>query len=91
LGRRERRIRSVRIPWLAREYKRTCSDCGHVWQVPKWAVHPPRKTLPAGRQFDSMRTAEVVTANAELGEKAAVFRQCAKCGSVHYKERAVRS
>jgi Domain of unknown function (DUF1707) len=25
---------AMHIPWLAREYDRTCDDCGHAWRVP---------------------------------------------------------
>jgi len=79
----------MRIPWLAQEYERTCDDCGHVWRVPKWAERPSMKGLQMGRGGIAGPTA-VVAGNAELAERAAVFRQCPECDSAHYKQRAIR-
>jgi len=79
----------VSIPGFPREYERTCADCGHAWRVPKWAVHVPRQAPPTGRQ-PTIRVNEIFDANAAMVEKAAVFRVCASCGSVHYKQRAIR-
>jgi hypothetical protein len=25
----------MRLPWQAREYERTCADCGYSWRVPR--------------------------------------------------------
>jgi hypothetical protein len=83
----------MRIPWRAREYERTCGDCGYVWLVPRWAVRPSMKGLPSGVSLARRGTGltryevnAVVTANAELAEEASAFRVCAKCGSVHYTQ-----
>lgn len=81
----------MRIPWLAREYERTCDECGHSWRVPRWAVHPPMQGLPMASRTSVGDTGAVVAANAELAEEAAVFHQCPECGSAHYKQRAIRS
>jgi predicted RNA-binding Zn-ribbon protein involved in translation (DUF1610 family) len=82
----------MRIPWRAQEYERTCDDCGYVWRVPRWAVHPPMQGLPmVNRGTVAIRYSvdAVVTANAELAEEAASFRVCDKCGSVHYAQRRI--
>ena len=63
----------MRIPWLTREYERTCDDCGYVWRVPKRIAHPRMQGLPMtrGEVFGATRVDAVVEANAELAERAA--------------------
>ena len=82
----------MRIPGLAREYERTCGDCGHTWRVPKWAAHPPMKGLPMGGNARTgvANSNAVVSANAGLAERADAFRRCSECGSGHYKQQAIR-
>jgi hypothetical protein len=67
----------VRIPWLTREYERTCDDCGYVWRVPEGIAHPHMQGLPmtrGGRGVGSgavaARADAVAEANAELAERA---------------------
>ena len=91
----------MRIQWRAREYERTCDDCGYVWRVPKKVARPHlRDPESRGRVAgasglgpgDSIRGTEaVVDANAALSERAAASRRCPRCESDHYKQRTIRS
>jgi predicted nucleic-acid-binding Zn-ribbon protein len=87
----------------AREYERTCDDCGYVWHVPKEVARPHLRasnTQGVGKYsgqaedgllyaFDELEG--VNDANAALSERAAASRRCPKCESDHYTERAIRS
>lgn len=83
---------SVQMPWSARIYQRTCTDCSFVWQVPKAVAKPRMQHMPAsGRRGAAMVRAAVIAANAALAERAASFRPCPRCESVKYKQVSVRS
>jgi hypothetical protein len=86
----------MHVPGLAREYERTCEDCGHTWRVPKWAARPNMQGLPlaggrVGRGSAAAAAGSVVEANAAMAEKVAVFKVCKECSSERYKQRAIRS
>jgi hypothetical protein len=81
----------MHIPGLAHEYERTCEDCGQTWRVPRWAAYPHMQGLPMDGPAVAARAEGVVAANAELAERAAALRNCPRCESDHYKQRAIRS
>lgn len=83
----------MRIPGLAKEYERTCEDCGQVWRVTKAIAHPHMHGLPMaqGGRGRSPRAEAIAEANAKLAERAAATRRCPKCESDHYKQRSIRS
>jgi hypothetical protein len=82
----------MHIPWVAREYERTCQDCDHAWAVPKWAARPRMHglTFVSEAGGSTAHAAAVVAANAAVDEKVAVFRLCPECGSARYRQRPVR-
>jgi hypothetical protein len=90
----------MRIPWRAREYERTCHDCGYVWRVPKEVARPHLQDPESrGRVAEGglgavggvQGTEAVLDANAALSERAAASRRCPKCESDRYKQRTIRS
>ncbi len=86
---------------FAREYERTCEDCGYVWRVPKGIARPHMRGFPMTVQVTRgpggtggggmARIDEVIAADEKLGERAAAFESCPRCESNQYKQRSVRS
>ena len=92
---------AVRILWRANEYERTCADCGYAWRVPRSAMHKPISGFglaPRGRPV-TLGGLDPVVADSEpeivaseaIGEVAAAYAVCPKCGSDQYTQRPVRS
>jgi hypothetical protein len=81
----------MRIPGLAHEYERTCEDCGQTWRVPRWAAYPHMQGLPIAGPRVAAQANAVAEANAGRAERAAALRNCPRCESDHYKQRAIRS
>ena len=90
----------MRLRWLAREYERTCADCGYSWRVPRQLAG--RRVIPIPGATSGMRARGVRQAFIEgpapvdreaglqLAEEAAAFRVCQECGSVRYTQHPVR-
>ena len=89
----------MRLPWRAREYERTCGDCGWSWRVPRQLARRRVQSISGfgvtshGRQTGADRTelrAQVQSSMA-IGEQAQALRCCPKCSSERYSQRPVRS
>jgi len=87
----------VHIPWPARQYERTCADCGYCWRVPRQLarhVNPPRLShTGGGRGVPGIGYVDAHDAQAfdKRAEESEAYRTCAKCSSHHYSQRPVRS
>ena len=89
------------LGWRAREYERTCAECGYAWRVPRSATRKPISgfsVAPRGRPVSLGGVDPLVpdsepelVASQEIGQVAAAFGQCPKCGCFRYMQRPVRS
>jgi rRNA maturation protein Nop10 len=92
----------MRLPWQARTYERTCSDCGETWQVPRQFARRRIQGISAlnvaqmsrghaGGTADWSELNTEVQASMAVDQQFAAFRACPKCGSEHYSQRPVKS
>jgi hypothetical protein len=89
----------MRLPWQAREFERTCADCGYTWRVPRSVArrkrgisafsHAPRGTFSA--PIGSLdKSVPEIAASEELSEVSAAYAQCPRCSSERYTQQPVR-
>lgn len=88
----------MRFRWSARQYERTCADCGCPWQLSRQLA---RKRAPS---IDSAKSdlqhgmagvwmswpSELPAARAALVEQMKSLRVCPNCGSAQYSQLLVR-
>jgi predicted nucleic-acid-binding Zn-ribbon protein len=85
------------IGFFAREWERTCAECGYTWQVPRSIARRGIRGMSAVTVFGSVTSARRspsggtryrgdIAARADLMEG---FRTCAKCGADHFTQRPV--
>jgi hypothetical protein len=94
----------MRFPWQAREFDRTCANCGYVWRVPRefarrrvqsisgfTALTPKmRGTALDPRGLDYPELNAQVQASEEISEEAEAFKSCPRCSSQQFAQRAAR-
>jgi hypothetical protein len=82
----------MRLPWPARQYERTCADCGNCWRVPRQLA---KHVKPARLSHSGRASPYVDAADAEAYDRRVevfeAYRVCPKCSSQHYSQRPVRS
>jgi hypothetical protein len=91
----------VPIGWPAREYERTCNECGYSWRVPRSVARRGVRGMSAFRvggaasevRLGSPGGPGFAGLEAGIGARAAEmesFRICARCGVDNFAQRRVR-
>lgn len=84
----------MRLPGQAREFERTCTECGYTWRVPRSAHRRRRGTsayshMPRG--FYSVPDgAQEVAATEAVSAVDAAYAHCPRCDSERYVQQPVR-
>jgi hypothetical protein len=91
----------VSLRLFAREYERTCRECGYSWRVPRGAVRQAKKFTGGGMRVSrgltitgQMGMAGTSTMENNVGARAEVmeaYRICAKCGVDDFTQRPAPS
>jgi hypothetical protein len=85
----------MRFPWQAREFERTCLDCGYSWQVPATVGRRRRGPIsgysaaPRGLRVPDDSVPELAATEA-ISEVAGAYRHCPRCSSERYSQRRVK-
>jgi predicted nucleic-acid-binding Zn-ribbon protein len=81
----------VRLPWQAKEYVRTCTNCGYTWRVPRSAA---RKRMRSISMFSTASRTRIDRAelDREVGSISAenqvteAFRHCPRCDAEQFEQ-----
>src|ERR1039458_263969 len=84
----------MRLHRRAREFERTCDDCGYTWRVPRSAARRRRgisaySHMPRGTYRMSDSEPEIAAAEAVSAVDAA-YGPCPRCDSDRYTQQPVR-
>ena len=90
----------MRIGRRAREFERTCANCGYTWRVPRSATRrgisafsmaPRSGRGSGGRGSGGWSDSEPeIAASMAVGEVAEAYRRCPECGSERCTQQPVR-
>ncbi len=84
----------MRLPWQAREFERTCTDCRCTWRVPGSAARRRRgisaySHMPRGT-YSVPDSAQEIAASEEVSAVDAAYAHCPRCSSDRYVQQPVR-
>ena len=89
----------MHLTWPARQYQRTCADCGHTWRVPRSFARKRLLSMPGVSSGSRLITgpanpfpgpaAADLEAGLRIGAESDAFRTCPECGSRRYSQRLV--
>ena len=88
----------MRLPWQAKEYERSCTECGYAWRVPRSAARQRVRsisgisvTAPKTVSVNRAELARQISSISASNEPAELYRQCPKCGAADFTQRALRA
>jgi hypothetical protein len=85
----------MRLPRQAREFERTCAECGYTGRVPR-SAHRRRRGIsaysPMPRGLYSVPdNAREIAASEAVSAVGAAYAHCPRCDSERYTQQPVRS
>jgi len=91
-------MQKVPLGFFAREWERTCTECGYTWRVPRSIARRGIRGMSAmtvlgsaaGARRSPAGNVELRSGLAARTETMEAFRICARCGVDHFTQRPVR-
>jgi hypothetical protein len=88
----------VPLGLFAREWERTCTECGYTWRVPRSIARRGIRGMSAitvlggaiGARQSPRGNVELPAGLAARADTMEAFRICARCGVDHFTQRPVR-
>jgi hypothetical protein len=82
------------LGFFAREWERTCAECGYTWRVPRSIARGGIRGMSMGSNARAARMSPRYGAEYRAGVEARAdlmegFRTCEKCGADHFTQRPV--
>jgi hypothetical protein len=85
------------LGYFAREYIRTCRECGYSWRVPRAIAHQAGRGMSAITLRGSIGSAQqpgridgIAAAVGARADQIEAFRICARCGVDNFAQRPAR-
>jgi predicted nucleic-acid-binding Zn-ribbon protein len=90
------------LGWLAKNYERTCRECGYSWQVPRSIARRGIRGISAFSVFGASKEVGFMQpggpglsdVEADIADRAELmegYRRCAKCGADDFTQRPIRA
>jgi hypothetical protein len=73
------------LPWPARQYERTCADCGYSWRVPRQFARKHIQTL----RPKNARHGVLESSDAMIGPDASIYKDEADLQADNWRVEAI--
>jgi ribosomal protein S27AE len=77
------------MPWQAKEYERTCTNCGYSWRVPRSAARKRMRSISmistaSPTRIDRAELDREVSSIAAGNQVTEAFRHCPRCAAEQF-------